>query len=156
MRVWRRTQRQGWGVEVRLDTSAPRCAWPRRSEVTPREGALESWHHRRGSQSCLLAQAVKGYWTGLEDLFSRILARGLQPLCRSAPDSLLVFMWPYWFIDRNFACSLPLPWSISAKYLAMLLRHVRSVAPKPLTCPSHLQLVHRSQAKSLGLLDLDT
>jgi len=27
-----------------------------------------------------------------------------------------------------------------------LLRHMRSVAPKPLTCPSHLQPVHRCQA----------
>ena len=63
-------------------------------------------------------------------------------------DLLHIIMWPYWFIDRNFACSSPLPWSIGAKSLLKLLYHMRCVAPKPPTYPSHLQPVHRSQAMS--------
>jgi hypothetical protein len=30
-------------------------------------------------------------------------------------DPLHIIMWPYWFIDLDFTCSLPLLWSIGAK-----------------------------------------
>ena len=43
-------------------------------------------------------------------------------------------------------CSSLLPWSIGANSLLKLLRHERCVAPKPPTCPSHLQPVHWHQA----------
>ena len=57
-------------------------------------------------------------------------------------------MWPYWFIDLNLTCSSPLPWSIGAKSLLKLPRHMWFVASKPPTCPSHLQPVHRRKALS--------
>ena len=61
-------------------------------------------------------------------------------------------MWPYWFIDRDFTCSSPLLWSIGAKSCSSFTA-MRSIAPKPPTCPSRLQPVH--QAKScLDLLHL--
>jgi hypothetical protein len=56
------------------------------------------------------------------------------------------------FIDLDLTCSSPLPSSIDAKSCSSFT--VRwSIAPKPPTCPSHLQPVH--QAKScLDLLHL--
>jgi hypothetical protein len=64
-------------------------------------------------------------------------------------------MWPYWFIDLDLTCSSLLPLSIGAKSFLKLLCHVRCVAPKPLTCPSHLQLVHQAKP-CLDLLHLVT
>ena len=63
-------------------------------------------------------------------------------------DPLHIIMWPYWFIDLNLTCSSPLPWSIGAKSLLKLPRHMRFVASNPPTCPSHLQPVHRRKALS--------
>ena len=63
-------------------------------------------------------------------------------------DPLYIFMWSYWFIDLNLTCSSPLPWSIGAKSLLKLPRHMWFVASKPPTCPSHLQSIHRCKALS--------
>ena len=66
-----------------------------------------------------------------------------------------IIMWSYWFIDLDFTCFCfsPLPSSISAKSCSSFTV-TRSIAPKPLTCPSLLQSVY--QAKScLDLLHLD-
>jgi hypothetical protein len=58
----------------------------------------------------------------------------------------------YWFIDLDLTCSSPLPSSIGAKSYSSFTA-MRSITPKPPTCPSRLQLVH--QAKScLNLLPL--
>ena len=54
----------------------------------------------------------------------------------------------YWFIGLNLTFSSPLPWSIGAKSLLNLPRHMRFVASKPPTCPSHLQPVHWRKALS--------
>ena len=54
----------------------------------------------------------------------------------------------YWFIDLNLTCSSPLPWSIGAKSLLKLPRHMRFVASKPPTYPSQFQPVHRRKALS--------
>ena len=68
-------------------------------------------------------------------------------------DPLHIITWSYWFIDLDFTCSSPLPSSIGAKSCSSLTA-TRSIAPKPPTCPSLLQLVH--QAKScLDFLHLD-
>ena len=68
-------------------------------------------------------------------------------------DPLHIIMWPYWFIDLDLTWFSPLPSSIGAKFCSSFTA-TRSIAPKPLTCPSRLQLVH--QAKScLDLLHLD-
>ena len=63
-------------------------------------------------------------------------------------DPLYIFMWSYWFIDLNFSWSSPLLWSIGAKSLLKLPRHMRFVASKPPTYPSHLQPVHRRKVFS--------
>ena len=63
-------------------------------------------------------------------------------------DPLHIIMWPYWFIDLNLTCSSPFPWSISAKSLLKLPRHMRFVSSKPPTFPSHLQPVHQCKALS--------
>ena len=68
-------------------------------------------------------------------------------------DPLYIITWPYWFINHDLTCSLPLPSSISTKSCSSFTA-TRSIAPKPPTCPSRLQPVH--QAKScLNLLHLD-
>jgi hypothetical protein len=68
-------------------------------------------------------------------------------------DPLHIIMWPYWFIDLDLTCSLPLSRSIGAKSCSSFTVP-RSIALKPPTCPSHLQPVY--QAKScLDLLRLD-
>ena len=68
-------------------------------------------------------------------------------------DPLHIITWSYWFIDLDFTCFSPLPSSIDAKSCSSFTA-TRSIAPKPPTCPSHLQPVH--QAKScLDLLHLD-
>ena len=67
-------------------------------------------------------------------------------------DLLHIITWSYWFIDLVFTCFSPLPSSIDTKSCSSLTA-TQSIAPKPLTCPSHLQPVH--QAKScLDLLYL--
>ena len=67
-------------------------------------------------------------------------------------DPLHIIMWPCWFIDLDLTCFSPLPSSIGAKS-CLSFTATRSITPKPLTCPSHLQPVH--QAKScLDLLHL--
>ena len=67
-------------------------------------------------------------------------------------DRLHIITWPYWFIDLDLTCSSPLPLSIGAKSCSSFTA-MRSIAPKPPTCPSCLQPVH--QAKScLDLLHL--
>ena len=58
-----------------------------------------------------------------------------------------------WFIDLDFTCSSLLPSSIGTKSCSSFTA-TRSITPKPLTCPSRLQLIH--QAKSChDLLHLD-
>ena len=67
-------------------------------------------------------------------------------------DPLYIITWPYWFIDLDFTCSSPLPQSIDAKSCSSFIA-TQSIAPKTLTWPSRLQLVH--EAKScLDLLHL--
>ena len=67
-------------------------------------------------------------------------------------DPLHIITWPYWFINLDLTCFSPLPSSIGAKSCSSFTV-TRSIAPKPLTCPSRLQPVH--QAKScLDLLHL--
>ena len=67
-------------------------------------------------------------------------------------DPLHIIMWPYWFIDIDLTCSSPLPSFIDVKSYSRFTA-TRSIASKPLTCPSRLQPVR--QAKScLGLLHL--
>ena len=68
-------------------------------------------------------------------------------------DPLHIIMWPYWFIDLDFTCFLPLPSSISVKSCSSFTA-MRSIAPKPPTCPSLLQPVHRAKL-CLDLLHLD-
>jgi hypothetical protein len=53
-------------------------------------------------------------------------------------DPLYIVTWPYWFIDLHLTCSSSLP---------------RSIGAKSLTCPSHLQPVHRAKPH-LDLLHL--
>ena len=68
-------------------------------------------------------------------------------------DPLHIIMWPYWFIDLDLTCFSPFSSSIGAKSYSSFTV-MRSIAPKPPTCPSLLQPVH--QAKScLDLLHLD-
>ena len=67
-------------------------------------------------------------------------------------DSLHIITWPCWFINLDLTCFSPLPSSIGAKSCSSFTA-MRSIAPKPSTCPSRLQPVH--QAKScLDLLHL--
>ena len=63
-------------------------------------------------------------------------------------DPLHIIIWPHWFIDLNLTWCSRLPWSISAKSLLKLPRHMWFVASKPPTCPSHLQSIHRCKALS--------
>ena len=63
-------------------------------------------------------------------------------------DPLHIIMWPYWFINLNFAGSSLLPCSIGAKSLLKLPRHMRFVSSKPPMFPSHLQPVHQHKALS--------
>ena len=67
-------------------------------------------------------------------------------------DPLHIITWPCWFIDLDLTCFSPLSSSISGKSCSSFTA-MRSIAPKPPTCPSRLQPVH--QAKScLDLLHL--
>jgi hypothetical protein len=67
-------------------------------------------------------------------------------------DPLHIITWPYWFIDLDLTCSSLFPSSIGTKSCSSFTA-TRSIAPKPLTCPSCLQPIH--QAKSyLDLLHL--
>jgi hypothetical protein len=67
-------------------------------------------------------------------------------------DPLYIIMWPCWFIDLDLTYFSPLPSSIGVKSCSSFIA-MRSIAPKPPTCPSCLQPVH--QAKScLDLLYL--
>ena len=70
-------------------------------------------------------------------------------------DSLHIIMWPYWFIDVDITFSSSSPLSIGAKSLLKFHHHVRSIALKPPTCPSHLQPVHQAK-RCLDLLHLAT
>ena len=80
--------------------------------------------------------------------FIIIMSRHLAWSSLNEYDPLHIIMWPYWFIDLNFAWSSPLPWSIGAKSLLKLSRHMWFFASKPPTYPSHLQPVHRRKALS--------
>jgi hypothetical protein len=58
-------------------------------------------------------------------------------------DPLHIIMWP-WSIDLDLTCSSPLRRSIGAKS-CLSFTASRSIAPKPPTCPSHLQPVRRAK-----------
>jgi hypothetical protein len=58
-------------------------------------------------------------------------------------DPLHIIIWP-WSIDLDLTCSSPLRRSIGAKSCSSFTAS-RSIAPKPSTCPSHLQPVHRAK-----------
>ena len=60
-------------------------------------------------------------------------------------DPLHIITWSYWFIDLDFTCFSPLPSSIGAKSCSSFTA-TWSIAPKPLTCPSRLQLVHQTKS----------
>jgi hypothetical protein len=67
-------------------------------------------------------------------------------------DPLHMITWTCWFIDLDLTCFSPLSSSIGVKSCSSFTA-TRSIAPKPLTCPSRLQPIH--QAKScLDLLHL--
>jgi hypothetical protein len=68
-------------------------------------------------------------------------------------DPLHIIMWPCWSIDLDLTCSSPLHQSIGAKSCSSFTA-LRSITPKPLTCPSQLQLVHQAKPH-LNLLHLD-
>jgi hypothetical protein len=68
-------------------------------------------------------------------------------------DPLHIITWPYWFIDLDLTCSSSLPSSIGAKSCSNF-NATRSITPKPLTCPSRLQLVHQAKF-CLNLLHLN-
>ena len=68
-------------------------------------------------------------------------------------DPLYIITWPCWFVNLDLTCFSPLPSSIDAKSCSSFTA-TWSIAPKPLTCPSRLQLAH--QVKScLDLLHLN-
>ena len=74
----------------------------------------------------------------------------LQCSCNTCTNHIIT--WPCWFIDLDLTCFSPLPSSIGSKSCSSFTA-TRSIAPKPPTFPSRLQLVY--QAKScLDLLHL--
>jgi hypothetical protein len=67
-------------------------------------------------------------------------------------DPLHIITWPCCFIDLDLTCFSPLPSFIGTKSCSSFTA-MRSIAPKPSTCPSHLQLVHQAKF-GLDLLHL--
>jgi hypothetical protein len=59
-------------------------------------------------------------------------------------DPLHIIMWPCWSIDLDLTCSSPLRRSIGIKSCSSFTAP-RSIAPKSLTCRSHLQPVHQAK-----------
>jgi hypothetical protein len=59
-------------------------------------------------------------------------------------DPLHIIMWP-WSINLDLTCSSPLCRSIGAKSCSSFTASW-SIAPKPPTCPSHLQPVRRAKS----------
>ena len=58
-------------------------------------------------------------------------------------DPLHIITWSYWFINLDFTHFSPLPSSIGTKS-CLSFAAMRSIAPKPPTCPSRLQWAMRS------------
>ena len=82
-----------------------------------------------------------------------MLMQHMHQLYHKWYDPLHIIMWPCQIINLDLTFFSPLPSSIGAKSCSSFTA-TRSIAPKPPTCPSRLQLVH--QAKScLDLLHLD-
>ena len=57
----------------------------------------------------------------------------------------IIITWSYWFIDLDFTCFSPFSSSIGAKSYSSFTV-MRSIAPKPPTCPSLLQPVHQGKS----------
>ena len=74
-----------------------------------------------------------------------ILMQHMHQLYHKWYDPLHSITWPYWFIDLDFTCFSPLLSSIGANSCSSFTA-TRSITPKPSTCPSHLQLVHRAKS----------
>ena len=82
----------------------------------------------------------------------RILFHLLQCRCNTCTntinkwyDPLHIITWPCWFINLDVTCFSPLPSSIGVKSWSSFTA-TRSIAPKPLTCPSRLQPVHQARS----------